>query len=721
MGFCLSCGELANTARCPRCKGKVSGSNAAGLSNRDAWSATYLEKQNKKVHAPNLDKLTKSYDATLPSLEVSPTNSEELILGTLSSEPGAMASEISASPVESPVSCFKCFNLIDSENNALSFIGRQYHKDCLSCYVCRKRISESPVQVDGEAHCKQCLNTLGASSTSSPPLLTPDNERAETIESSSTSNSLSLVNGVQPDSCFQSRASDSSSSQTAKMSHITNRLQNMRVKPTTRNSTEVPTQSTPTYSRTFNQLQATVNSKTPATPSIRTRPRKPSESSGGLSFADLLNSRRGPDSRMGTLSRRPVSMMGSELSKRSSLPVTPKDSPAEGMGVANNPIIAHNIGRLARPRPSSINFGNGRFAPELNPDAPSRDAIKRANRVSSFIPQRSFTNPQESEPAPFIPQRTVNDPQDLDSTPLIPQRTFSNPQESEPVPFIPQRTCKTPQDLEPSQLSKTTSSPAPCPDLESPSEQTSSQDPLSSPNSEPLTKDSSTDSFSTPTANSKLKCSKCRLGISDTWFKLPDGRVLHKECFQCYQCQKVIEDGKYSVYDDHEYHTDCLLQLPTSPMSDASLDPEDFCDRCNLVINGPCFTLTNGRQYHPNCFICAGCKKRFEQGTYVSQGDKEYHRECVPKRELIKCGKCTEPIRGVFVTNNNMNFHSECFRCTGCNKVITPSTPFGEVAQQPYCEPCLVQHRTARQSSFAISAARQEQRRSTNPSPSIRP
>lgn len=401
------------------------------------------------------------------------------------------------------------------------FLSKHYHKvprlfycnsfeikNCISCFGCRKIFTEPPVELDGEAHCKQCTNILGASSASSPAIRTPDNERVEAVESRSRSNSLNLMGSIPSDSYFQPRAGEKTANDNCKLSQITNRLQSLRVKPALRNSAEVPSPSTPTYSRTFNQLQATVNGKTAAPASIRTRPRKASESSGGLSFADLLNSRRGTDSRLGTLSRRPLSMMSSELSKRSSLPVASRDSPVEGSVGANNPVLAHNINRLARPRPNSINFGNGRFAPESAPDIPTSSAVKRANRVSSFIPQRSFNLSQDSQS---------------------------------------------------SQVSSTKESPVstPCPELESSSSDSTPPQGLStSPDSELSTKNSSSDSCSTPASSSKLSCSKCELGISDTWFKLPDGRVLHKECFQCHQCRKVIEDGKYSVYDDHEYHTD---------------------------------------------------------------------------------------------------------------------------------------------------------------------
>ncbi|KAI0229604.1 LIM and senescent cell antigen-like-containing domain protein 2 [Massospora cicadina] len=713
MGFCLSCGELANTPRCPRCKGKVSGksftislpnlleASAAGLSSRDAWSATYLENQNKKVHAPNLDKLTRKncFDATLPSLNGSSTFSEASSPCTLLSDPGTSKSDRAASADESS----KCFRLIDIEAEKLLFLNKFYHKGCLPCSLCGKMITDSPAEVESEAYCRPCFISSGVSSNSSPTLMTPENERVDTVGCPPVSNGLKLGGGI-PDTGAHAQLSEGATSGAGLLK--INKLRTLRTDPAPRRSLEVPAQNAPAYSRTFNQLQATVNNKSAPPASIRTRPRKSSEASGRLSFADLLNSRRGQDSRLGTLPRRPLSMIGTELTKRSNLSATQKNLPVQD-GPESISAIAQDLNRLALSRPNSVNL-DGRGYPNVSDPSKqgllSRDAIKRANRAFSLLPQRSPGQTQGLQPCSRALGTNVS--------PAV----VSQPVESTPV--SPHEKIKA---------------------FESTPSSTPSRTSFKSPNSGPAIKGHVDDSSLSPkplphSSNSKLKCNKCEVAILDTWFKLPDGRVLHRECFQCQHCKQMIEDGKYSVYDGQEYHTDvslpslakayfiqCLLQLPISPMSDASLDPEDFCDRCNSAIVGPCFTLTNGRQYHPNCFICAGCQKRFDQGTYVSQGDKEYHRQCVPKREPFRCAKCSLDIQGVFVTNNGLNFHSECFRCTGCHKVITPSTPFGEVAQQPYCEPCLVHQRTARQSSFALSAARQEQRRSTNSFPSIRP
>ncbi|KAJ2369674.1 hypothetical protein H4S01_000858 [Coemansia sp. RSA 2610] len=220
------------------------------------------------------------------------------------------------------------------------------------------------------------------------------------------------------------------------------------------------------------------------------------------------------------------------------------------------------------------------------------------------------------------------------------------------------------------------------------------------------------------------QCARCTQAIADTWFRLSDGRQVHVECFTCRGCSQVIDDGVYVVEDRVEYHPQCVppappvvavSPVPSSQSSSRLAKPRgprdqrvpELCDRCRAVLSGPRFQLTNGKSYHPECFACAGCNQRFDEGSYVCFEGHEYHHQCVekfarsaadaggvpPEDEAdgapFSCAECGQLIEGVFLRHNQGVFHPACFCCVDCQRAITPGMPFGEIDARPCCERCL--------------------------------
>ncbi|KAJ1768625.1 hypothetical protein IW138_003383 [Coemansia sp. RSA 986] len=248
------------------------------------------------------------------------------------------------------------------------------------------------------------------------------------------------------------------------------------------------------------------------------------------------------------------------------------------------------------------------------------------------------------------------------------------------------------------------------------------------------------------------QCARCTDAIDDTWFRLSDGRQVHVECFTCQGCQALIDDGVYVVEDNIEYHPQCVPPAPpivsVSPVpsshSSVAMKPrgpraprrEEACDRCRAPLSGPRFQLTNGKQYHPECFACAGCSQRFDEGSYVCFEGQEFHHQCVEKyaaasssnagnnndghnaaaaanpgsdSEHLVCGQCSRLIEGVFLRHNDAVFHPDCFCCIDCQRAITPGMPFGEIDSRPCCEACLEQRVAA-----TATASQQQQQQQQN-------
>ncbi|KAJ1814483.1 LIM and senescent cell antigen-like-containing domain protein 2, partial [Coemansia sp. RSA 2675] len=212
-------------------------------------------------------------------------------------------------------------------------------------------------------------------------------------------------------------------------------------------------------------------------------------------------------------------------------------------------------------------------------------------------------------------------------------------------------------------------------------------------------------------------CARCARAIEDTWFRLSDGRQVHVECFSCQGCQRLIDDGVYVLDAGVEFHPQCVPPAPPPVVSVSPVPSEhssqgrvrgpraprrdEACDRCHAVLAGPRFQLTNGKQYHPECFACAGCAQRFDEGSYVCFEGNEYHHHCVDalnqpppasehqEDEALACAECKKPIEGVFLRHNEAVFHPACFCCHDCHRPITPGMPFGEIDARPCCESCL--------------------------------
>ncbi|KAJ2719200.1 LIM and senescent cell antigen-like-containing domain protein 1 [Coemansia sp. Benny D115] len=238
------------------------------------------------------------------------------------------------------------------------------------------------------------------------------------------------------------------------------------------------------------------------------------------------------------------------------------------------------------------------------------------------------------------------------------------------------------------------------------------------------------------------QCARCTNPIEDTWFRLSDGRQVHVECFTCQGCDKLIDDGVYVLENGIEFHPACVPPSPpvvsVSPVPSASSAKvrgpraprrEETCDRCQSVLSGPRFQLTNGKQYHPECFACAGCGQRFDEGSYVCFEGQEYHHQCVEKfavnnaagagvpnePDVLVCHECEQVIEGVFLRHNSAAFHPNCFCCNDCERAITPGMPFGEISGRPCCESCLEQRAVAQQQQQQQQNLRQKQQQTHQP------
>ncbi|KAF7363565.1 hypothetical protein MSAN_01013100 [Mycena sanguinolenta] len=108
------------------------------------------------------------------------------------------------------------------------------------------------------------------------------------------------------------------------------------------------------------------------------------------------------------------------------------------------------------------------------------------------------------------------------------------------------------------------------------------------------------------------KCRRCNLPIEKQAVSSSDGQLkgkYHRECFNCFTCQKPFPDKTFYVHDGkplcaYHYHE--------------ANDSLCAAARCGQPIEGPCAVSHAGDRYHPEHMLCefpgaGGCKERLDE------------------------------------------------------------------------------------------------------------
>lgn len=125
-------------------------------------------------------------------------------------------------------------------------------------------------------------------------------------------------------------------------------------------------------------------------------------------------------------------------------------------------------------------------------------------------------------------------------------------------------------------------------------------------------------------------------------------------------------------------------QLYCENCYEAHLAPS--CSKCLLRIKGDCLNALD-KQWHPNCFVCAYCHKPFGNSSFYMEDGRPYCEKDWNELFTTKCVGCGFPIeagdRWVEALNNN--YHSQCFRCTICNKGLEGQSFYAK-GGKPFCK-----------------------------------
>ncbi len=116
------------------------------------------------------------------------------------------------------------------------------------------------------------------------------------------------------------------------------------------------------------------------------------------------------------------------------------------------------------------------------------------------------------------------------------------------------------------------------------------------------------------------------------------------------------------------------LLILVTVLGGAAFGAEAPCTACGKPIEGDAFH-TQGRVYHPNCFVCAVCERPIT-GSYSEQKGTVYHNDCFLERVALKCALCQDVLRGEYLQdywgNSYCKRHDgEAPMCDSCGRFVS--------------------------------------------------
>jgi hypothetical protein len=98
------------------------------------------------------------------------------------------------------------------------------------------------------------------------------------------------------------------------------------------------------------------------------------------------------------------------------------------------------------------------------------------------------------------------------------------------------------------------------------------------------------------------------------------------------------------------------------------------CAKCDRPITSDAFK-TQGRIYHPACFVCEICDRPIA-GSYSEQNGKAYHNDCFQDHVALKCSLCGGVLHGEYLQdywgNSYCKRHDgEAPMCDSCGRFVS--------------------------------------------------
>lgn len=123
--------------------------------------------------------------------------------------------------------------------------------------------------------------------------------------------------------------------------------------------------------------------------------------------------------------------------------------------------------------------------------------------------------------------------------------------------------------------------------------------------------------------------------------------------------------------------------LNSANTSDDAVEPT--CAVCFQKIRGQ-YCQAIGKNWHPECFKCQspGCQVSLQATGFIEDAGFVYCRSCFERDIAHTCAKCDQKIIGDTMHALNQTWHMHCFVCAVCRKPFEDGV-FHWQNEQPYC------------------------------------
>ncbi|CAF1056521.1 unnamed protein product [Adineta steineri] len=205
--------------------------------------------------------------------------------------------------------------------------------------------------------------------------------------------------------------------------------------------------------------------------------------------------------------------------------------------------------------------------------------------------------------------------------------------------------------------------------------------------------------------------------------------LLIKKNFNCKKCNNYFKHEEHiALFKQHQYHFHCFLCLNCKKQlshesfyfdENLQLDisnPQVYCEicylkkryssclKCNEVFTPLSIIIEfQGEKYHNECFICSKCEVILRNQIFYLKNNFLYCHSCMNEIEPCimtlksleilndyQCKKCKKNfLEGETISMyENDYYHSDCFRCENCEKLLIDQGCFRQENEYLYCLNC---------------------------------
>uniref|UniRef100_T1JNR5 PDZ and LIM domain protein Zasp n=1 Tax=Strigamia maritima TaxID=126957 RepID=T1JNR5_STRMM len=155
------------------------------------------------------------------------------------------------------------------------------------------------------------------------------------------------------------------------------------------------------------------------------------------------------------------------------------------------------------------------------------------------------------------------------------------------------------------------------------------------------------------------------------------GKTWCPDHFHCVNssCRRPLQDIGF-VEEQGQLYCELCFETYLAPI----------CSKCNGRVKGDCLNAV-GKSWHPECFVCSYCHTPFGNSHFYLEDGQPYCEKDWNDMFTTKCVVCGYPIEAGdrWVEALNSNYHSQCFKCSMCNKNLEGQSFFAK-GGRPFCK-----------------------------------